>query len=149
MEVCFLEDSAFPRTPNMRFSQPKEFALQVFGMSKCSVASSLFFQAKELIGGSIRNLCVVYFLRLENGRIYIGATTDLHDRLRRHSRGRACETTRRYQPRSILRIETFESFSAARKRELQLKRWSNAKKDALIAGDTELLRALSQSREGK
>jgi putative endonuclease len=42
--------------------------------------------------------------------------------------------------------ESFLTFSDARKREAQIKRWSRAEKEALVAGDIEKLQNLSKSR---
>ena len=90
---------------------------------------------------------VVYFLRLHSGTIYIGASEDLEQRLDDHASGQACRTTRLDPPAAFLRVEVFPTFSAARTREAQLKRWSRAKKEALLKDEFPLLHALSQSRE--
>jgi putative endonuclease len=47
---------------------------------------------------------------------------------------------------ALLHQELFSTLAAARRREAQLKRWSRAKKEALIRNDHETLRHLSQSR---
>lgn len=90
---------------------------------------------------------VVYFLRLRSGIIYIGASVDLPQRLDDHVSGQACRTTRLDPPITVLRVETHATFAEARARETQLKRWSRPKKDALIRGDLDHLRVLSQSRK--
>ena len=95
-----------------------------------------------------RGISFVYLLRLESGGLYIGASLDLEQRLRDHGSGEAGRTTRTDRPVALLKIEAFPSFSAARAREAQLKRWSRAKKEALIRGDFEALRALSHSTRG-
>jgi putative endonuclease len=89
---------------------------------------------------------VVYFLRLRSGQLYIGSTTDLHQRLKDHTSGRACRTTALNPPVALLRLESFPIFSQARHREAQLKRWSRAKKEALLRGDLPVLRTFSRSR---
>lgn len=94
-----------------------------------------------------KGTCVVYFLRLRSGAISIGASEDLEQRLDDHVSARACRTTQLNQPVSFLRFEVYPTFSEARFREAQLKRWSRAKKEALVHGDLEHLHALSQSRE--
>jgi predicted GIY-YIG superfamily endonuclease len=94
-----------------------------------------------------KGTCVVYFLRLRSGALYIGASEDIEQRLDDHCSGQACRTTQLDPPVSFLRIETFASFSEARMREAQLKRWSRGKKEALIEDDLKTLRSLSQSRE--
>lgn len=94
-----------------------------------------------------KGTCVVYFLRLHSGALYIGVSEDLEQRLEDHSSGQACRTTRLDPPVSFLRFESFETLSEARLREAQLKRWSRAKKEALLSGDLERLHVLSKSRE--
>jgi predicted GIY-YIG superfamily endonuclease len=96
-----------------------------------------------------KGTAVVYFLRLDSGALYIGASEDLEQRLTDHRSGRACRTTTLDPRIALLRTETLSTFSDARRREVQLKRWSRAKKEALIAGDTSSLRALSRSRESR
>lgn len=89
---------------------------------------------------------MVYLLRMCNGKIYVGASTDLEQRLSDHYSGKACATTKRYAPTELLRVEVFANFSEARKRERQIKRWSLAKKEALVLNDTTTLKLLSKSR---
>lgn len=89
---------------------------------------------------------VVYFLRLRSGMLYIGCTTDLRQRLKDHLSGRACRTTALDPPVALLRIEIRPTFSDARHRDAQLKRWSRAKKEALIRGDLPGLKKLGRSR---
>jgi putative endonuclease len=88
-----------------------------------------------------------YVLRLKCGALYIGATTDLDQRYKDHCCGRACRTTQLDSPQELLYSEQLNSFSDARKREAQVKRWSRAKKEALVAGDLEKLRSLSKSHK--
>jgi putative endonuclease len=96
-----------------------------------------------------KGTCVVYFLRLRSGALYIGASEDLEQRLDDHMSGQACRTTQLDAPVLFLRCEIYLTFSEARFREAQLKRWSRAKKEALVAGDLTSLHALSQSRESR
>jgi putative endonuclease len=96
---------------------------------------------------SLPSTPVVYFLRLRSGQLYIGSSTNLHQRLRDHANGKACRTTRLDSPAALLRVESVASFTDARRREAQLKSWSRAKKEALVRGDSPALRRLSQSRE--
>lgn len=90
---------------------------------------------------------VVYFLQLKSGVFYIGSSTDLLQRLDDHSSGQACRTTQDDPPVAVLRIEIHPTFTAARRREAQLKRWSPAKKSALIRGEVAHLRRLSRSHD--
>jgi len=76
-----------------------------------------------------------YVLRLKSGNLYVGSTTDLEKRYEDHCSGRACRTTKFDSPVAIVFFEEFASFSEARRREAQAKRWSRAKKEALVSGD--------------
>ena len=87
----------------------------------------------------------IYLLRLRSGRLYLGATTDLHQRYQDHLNGKGGRTTRIDPPFELAYSEVFDSFAEARRREAQLKRWSAKKKEALVAGDTVRLHQLSKS----
>ena len=76
-----------------------------------------------------------YVLRLKSGALYIGATTDLDQRYKDHCSGKACRTTQLDPPQELLYSEELDSFSNARKREAQVKRWSRGKREALASGD--------------
>jgi len=90
----------------------------------------------------------LYVLRLKSGGLYIGATTDLDQRYEDHCSGRACRTTKVDPPVALVHSEAFGTHSEARRREAQVKRWSRAKEEALVAGDVETLRRLAKSRKG-
>ena len=87
-----------------------------------------------------------YILRLRSGSLYIGATTNLETRYKTHQNRLAARTTTLDPVVSLVYSEEHESFSKARQREAQVKRWSRAKKEALVAGDKDKLRALSKSQ---
>lgn len=88
----------------------------------------------------------VYFLRLSSGALYVGCTEHLAQRLADHATGQGGRTTRLDPPMALLHQELFSTLAKARRREAQLKRWSRAKKEALIRNDHETLRHLSRSR---
>jgi putative endonuclease len=89
----------------------------------------------------------VYILRLRSGNFYVGCSTDFEARFREHEHGTACRTIAIDPPEALLFVETQSDFPTARRRESQIKRWSRAKKQALISGDYPLLQRLSKSRE--
>ena len=89
----------------------------------------------------------LYILRLNSGQIYIGSTTDLDRRVEEHYSGHACRTTKLDPPIKLIYSEPLTTFSEARKREAQIKRWTRAKKEALVSGDLAKLRKLSKSRK--
>ena len=88
----------------------------------------------------------LYILRLKSGQLYIGSTTDLNQRYKDHCSGKACRTTSLDPPVALLYCEELESFSDARKREAQVKRWSRGKREALASGDHETLHLLAKRR---
>ena len=91
------------------------------------------------------NTCCFYILRLQSGRLYCGTTEDLDARWREHLAGK-CRTTRTDAPTALLYSEFYPDRKAARLREAQVKRWTRAKKEALIAGDMQCLHELAKRR---
>ena len=88
-----------------------------------------------------------YILRLKSGSLYIGVTGDLKRRYAEHRSGRACRTTKVDAPVGVSYTEKYADINVAKKRERQVKKWSRAKKEALVRGDKAELRRLSESRE--
>ncbi|MCL5970624.1 MAG: GIY-YIG nuclease family protein [Patescibacteria group bacterium] len=80
----------------------------------------------------------VYILRTSSNTLYIGQTNNLEKRLKEHQ----SKTTKsakylKYFPSfSLVYSEKYPTRIEAMKREYQLKHWTKAKKEALIAGDT-------------
>ena len=89
-----------------------------------------------------------YILKLRSGKLYSGATTNLEQRYKDHLSGCACRTTQYDPPVALIHSEELHSFSEARKREAQIKRWTKAKKEALLAGDLAKLKLLSKAKKG-
>jgi predicted GIY-YIG superfamily endonuclease len=81
-------------------------------------------------------------LRCADDSLYVGMADDLATRLTRHHEGSASAFTARRRPVVLVYAETHVTREAASQRERQIKRWSRAKKEALIAGDLAMLKAL-------
>jgi putative endonuclease len=92
--------------------------------------------------------CFVYILRCADGSDYVGSTSDVAERERIHNEEHGAEHTVAHRPVRLVYSEAHESWPAARKREAQLKRWTRAKKDALIAGNRAKLHDLARRRHG-
>ena len=90
-----------------------------------------------------------YILRLKSGRLYPGATAYLNRRWQEHLAGTACRTTKLDLPVAVVYSEEHVTFAEARRRETQVKRWSRAKKEALVRREIEELRRLARSRHGR
>ncbi|MDD5019248.1 MAG: GIY-YIG nuclease family protein [Candidatus Omnitrophica bacterium] len=89
----------------------------------------------------------VYMMKCQNGAIYTGVTEDIERRFKEHASGKGGHYTGCNRPKEVLYKEPFESRIDAEQREQQIKRWSRAKKLALIKGDRRELRNLSVSRD--
>ena len=89
---------------------------------------------------------VTYILLCSNGEYYVGSTTDMENRLEEHQNGRGCGFTKAHLPVKLVYTEEYPTFDQAYKRERQLHGWSRAKKEALINGDIELLKQLSNRK---
>jgi putative endonuclease len=84
----------------------------------------------------------VYILRCSDGSLYIGHTADPVGREKIHNEGRGGLYTARRRPVRLVYSEPHDLLSAAIARERQLKGWTRAKKEALIAGDLRALKHL-------
>lgn len=86
----------------------------------------------------------VYIGRTDDDRLYIGHTVHLDRRLAEHARGKFGAKFIKDHGKAfqVVHTEVFESRTAAMRRERQLKRWSRAKKEALVRGEIDALRRL-------
>jgi len=77
-----------------------------------------------------------YIARARTGRYYTGITTDPTERIGEHNLGAGSRFARQQGPLELVyRSRPFSTKSEARKREIQIKPWSRAKKDRLIRGE--------------
>jgi putative endonuclease len=87
----------------------------------------------------------VYILACSDGALYVGSACDIKKRIAEHGGPKGAKFTRDHQGGRLIYVEgPLLTVSAARP-ERQLKRWSRAKKLALIRDQTELLKKLSHS----
>jgi predicted GIY-YIG superfamily endonuclease len=98
-------------------------------------------------GATAMAQCYVYILCCADGRYDVGSTTDVAQRVVTHNAGSGPRFTACRRPVILVYTEAFDSMDQARQREIQVKKWSRAKKEALIRGDTELLHTLSRRRQ--
>ena len=84
-----------------------------------------------------------YMLRCSDGSYYVCSTDELEKRIGEHRHGEGCEWTRRRLPLEFVWRQEFASREEAKAAENQIKRWSRAKKEALIAGKCDLLHLLA------
>ena len=91
----------------------------------------------------------VYILKCSNGNLYTGLTSNLNRRYDEHQNGKGKHYTSRNKPSELLYTETFKNKLQAEKREIQIKKWSKDKKQALIKGDLCQLINLSKSKKNR
>ena len=92
----------------------------------------------------------VYLLRCSDGSYYTGSTDELEKRIAEHQHGEGCTWTRKRLPVEFVWRQEFSTREEAKEAEHQIKRWSRAKKEALISGHFGLLRLLaSRSPTGR
>lgn len=88
----------------------------------------------------------VYILLCDQKTFYIGSTDNLEQRLHQHKLKQS-KYTKQFFDIKLVYQELFPMRQLAIKRERQLKKWSIAKKKALMLGDSQLLQKLSKSHE--
>ncbi len=84
-----------------------------------------------------------YILRCRDESYYVGSTTHLYARLAAHQRGEAANYTRKRLPVELVWAAEFANIAEAFHTEQRIKRWSRAKKEALIEGRVEDLAHLA------
>ena len=89
-----------------------------------------------------------YLLRCSDGSYYAGHTDDIDLRLAQHNDGTFEGYTSRRRPVDLVWCDMFMTRDDAFWAERKLKGWSRAKKEALVAGDWELIRVLARNRQG-
>lgn len=95
-------------------------------------------------------LAWVYILRCADGSYYVGSHRgdDLDRRITEHQSGHHDGYTARRLPVELVYSEWFSLIVDAIAAERQIKGWSRAKKEALIAGDFALLKQKAKRRGG-
>jgi putative endonuclease len=76
-----------------------------------------------------------YILLCADGSYYVGHTDDLEKRLWEHQEGGKCVYTSARRPVTLVWSQDFNTREDAKEAELKIKKWSRAKKEALIRGD--------------
>ncbi|MBY9065089.1 GIY-YIG nuclease family protein [Sphingomonas yunnanensis] len=85
-----------------------------------------------------------YLLRCADGSYYAGHTDDLEGRIAQHQTGELPSCTRERRPVTLVWSQDFPGRDEALAAEQQIKGWSRAKKEALIAGDWQSIRRLGR-----
>ena len=86
----------------------------------------------------------VYILLCDQKTYYVGLTSNITNRLRSHKMKENI-ATKKFSDLVLIYTEEYKTRKEAERRESQIKKWTKAKKKALIEGDIELLKKLSKS----
>jgi putative endonuclease len=89
----------------------------------------------------------LYILRCADGSYYVGTTrTPLEIRVAQHNAGAFQGYTAPRRPVKLIFSQWFDQITDAIENERKLKKWSRAKKEALIRGDFESLQRLAKRK---
>ena len=89
----------------------------------------------------------VYMLRCSDGSYYTGHTDDLEARIGKHQSGEIPGYTSTRRPVELVFSQPCVTRAEALGAELQIKRWSRAKKEALCQGDWQQVKRLSRGND--
>lgn len=88
----------------------------------------------------------MYILVCNDGSYYTGSTWNLEKRLYEHQQGLGANHTAKRLPVKLIYCEEYDRIEDAFRREKQVQGWSRKKKEALMAGDTNMLHHLAVCR---
>ena len=88
----------------------------------------------------------VYILACRDGSYYVGHAEDVSARVAAHNASRGAAYTARWRPVRLVYCEPHDTEALAVRRERQIKKWSRAKKQALITDALPQLRDLAHGR---
>ncbi|THV61369.1 GIY-YIG nuclease family protein [Flagellimonas alvinocaridis] len=92
-------------------------------------------------------LSYVYILKCSDGTYYTGVTSDLEKRIEEHIVGkRSTSYTFSRRPVELVFYAKFTQIELAIQKEKQIKKWSKAKKEALINGQYDALPNLAKKK---
>jgi putative endonuclease len=89
----------------------------------------------------------VYILRCADSSLYVGFAQNVDERVKIHNLGQGAAFTFKRRPLRLVYSENLGSLAQAVHREQQIKRWTRAKKEALIANELQKLKHLSKRRK--
>lgn len=91
----------------------------------------------------------LYILKCADGSYYTGSSRNPDEREKHHNEGRGAKYTFKRRPVKLVYTEEFANHLDAYRRELQISKWSRAKKSALIQVDIQALKKLRKRRVNK
>ncbi|MCA9380158.1 GIY-YIG nuclease family protein [Candidatus Dojkabacteria bacterium] len=77
-------------------------------------------------------MCNLYILLCKDKSLYTGIAKNLEERMEIHKIGKGSKYVNSRKPFKLIYTESFESWSEALKREMEIKKWSRAQKIARL-----------------
>lgn len=74
----------------------------------------------------------IYLARCADKSLYTGSCINIRARQIKHNKGEGAKYTCQRRPVKIVYFEEFDSLVRARKREIQIKKWTRVKKENLV-----------------
>lgn len=102
------------------------------------------FECPERSRGDYYMSYYVYILRTSSNTLYIGQTNNLSKRIKEHQSksSKSAKYIRYFDSCELVYSEEYLTRGEAMRREIQLKKWTKAKKEALLNGNLEVLKKL-------
>lgn len=75
-----------------------------------------------------------YIARCSDKTLYIGSSSNVPKRIIRHNLGQGARWVKQHGFAEVVYTEEYDTFVEARRREIQVKKWSRVKKENLISG---------------
>jgi putative endonuclease len=95
----------------------------------------------------VNKVIYLYVLKCNDDSFYIGITNNLDKRVLEHNSGINTDSyTYNKRPVELVYHTYFTNYELAFEWETKIKKWSKAKKQALIDGDFDLLKSLSKKK---
>ncbi|MEZ4799760.1 MAG: GIY-YIG nuclease family protein [Flavobacteriales bacterium] len=88
-----------------------------------------------------------YILKCSDNSFYVGSSKDIFKRVEEHNTGMGANYTRKRRPVQLIYYEEYSRIDDAYYRELAIKKYSRAKKEALIKGDKMEFKKLSRGKD--
>lgn len=88
----------------------------------------------------------VYILKCSDDSFYVGSTIQIERRIAQHQAGEGANYVKRRLPFQLVYLELYDRVDVAFAREQQIKKWSRAKKQALIDENYDKLHELAKCK---
>jgi putative endonuclease len=100
------------------------------------VASHHWYDCAESAPSILEGLLAsmyVYMIKNSIDKLYVGVTENPQDRVAYHNKQRGAKFTKYRPDFKIVFLEKYATLAEARKREIQIKKWSRVKKEMLVS----------------